>query len=353
MRQDSRGLAIEPLQGWHLPLLQDSAFLDLQPLLQRALLLQGPDRLLSLLAPRRPLAPQVLVARFDGQRLLGLVVSQRHNRSGSCWELRHLRIAADLDPGADPAAAADVPGRLALETALLREAIQRSREAASWIARTSSLNADRLALLRQLGFQPQRTETLWRWRPQPSAVPCSELPAELQVRPLQRRTASLLWHLEQAACPAHLRQLLDGRIEDLLDQSASPSLMLVDTSRRQAVAAVRRLRSDPGPTLPELDLTIHPGWEHLLGPAVERLLAQVAAGLEEVLLRSDVLDQPRNGWLRSIGLLPEGEEVLMARSVWRRQDPQPTHLAVSRLEAMLEQWQPRRRPLPTPVLQPR
>ncbi|MCP9848654.1 hypothetical protein KBY88_02290 [Cyanobium sp. Morenito 9A2] len=339
---------MELLQGWHLPLLQDSAFVDLQHLLQRALLLRAPERLLSWLAPRRPLAPQVLVASWGPDRLLGLVVSQRSNRSGSCWELRHLRLAEHGGP-----VAPDQPSRLSVETALLREAIQRSRGAASWITSASSLDDDRLALLRQQGFQPQRTETLWRWSPKARASQRVGWPAELQLCPLQRRNAPLLWHLEQAACPAHLRQLLDRRVEDLLDHTSSPSLLLIDPSRAQAVAAVRRLRHEPGDPLPELEITLHPGWEHLLGSAVEPLLSQVASGMEVVRLRSDVLDQPRNGWLRGLGLRPEGEEVLMARSVWRRQEPQPSHQAARRLEAMLESWQPRRRPLPTPVLQPR
>ena len=39
----------------------------------------------------------------------------------------------------------------------------------------------------------------------------------------------------------------------------------------------------------------------------------------------------------------------MASSVWRRQEPQTARKAVRRLAAVLEQFQPRRRPLPTPV----
>ena len=39
----------------------------------------------------------------------------------------------------------------------------------------------------------------------------------------------------------------------------------------------------------------------------------------------------------------------MARSVWRRQEGQPAQRAARRLEAVLEQLQPRRPPLPTPV----
>ena len=54
-------------------------------------------------------------------------------------------------------------------------------------------------------------------------------------------------------------------------------------------------------------------------------------------------------WLTGIDAEPQHEEVLMARSVWRRQGTTPARLGVRRLEAMLEQFQPRRRPLPTPL----
>jgi hypothetical protein len=39
----------------------------------------------------------------------------------------------------------------------------------------------------------------------------------------------------------------------------------------------------------------------------------------------------------------------MARSVWHRQESLPAERAARRLGAVLEQLQPRRRPLPTPA----
>ena len=334
-------LVIETLRGWHMPLLQDPAFLDLQPLLQRALLLKGPEQLLHALAARRPLAPEVLVAYRDPQQPLGLVVSQRLNRSGSCFELQHLRSAEAC------LAAAEI-GAAALESALVREAIPRARSAASWIASCSSLDLQRHGLLRQLGFQPLRQEVLWRWQP-PQANPGPRgLPADLQLRPLNRRQGALLWHLEQASCPAQLRQLLDRRCEDLLDQSKAPSLLLVDTNRQAAVAAVRRLRRCSA-GLPEVELTLHPGWQHLIGAPLEQLLLAATAGSGACLIRSDLLAGELNGWLHQLGLERLGEEVLLGRSVWRRQIPQANDAMARRLEAVVAQWQPRRRPMPTPL----
>ena len=337
--------SVQALHGWHLPLLEDPAFAPLQPLLQRALLLAVPDRLIAALSPYRPLVPHVLVAlQRDSrgrQKPLGLIVSRRLNRTGSCWQVEHLRLA--LRAAGDPSA----PSRQQVSASLLREAIVRGRGAASWIAVAASVDDDRLAALREQGFQPQRTDRLWRWTPQ-AVLPSPSVPAPLQLWPLNRRTAPLLWHLEQAGCPAHLRQLLDRRIEDLLDQSQGRGWMLVDPARREAVAGARWL-TDPPHGGHQVEFTLHPGWSHLLGPATERLLLELVQGESPLWLLSEVGDTERQAWLESLGAEACGEQVLMARSVWRRQELQPLRgSARRRLAAMLEPFQPRRQPIPSP-----
>jgi hypothetical protein len=339
-------LLLEPLAAWHLPLLTDPAFVPLQPQLQKALLLQVPQQLLGLLRNQRQRAPQVLVA-MQNHTPLGLIITRQVNRSGSCWQVQHLRIAP-------------CGQRRLLSQQLLREAILRARGATSWIATSSSLDNDRLAALREQGFQPLRTERLWRLDgdtiPAIATAAASERSldsaAELPLRPLNRRTAWALFQLEQAACPAQLRQLLDRSSDDLLDQSHGRGWMVLDTARNQAVAGVRWLGDHPGGGH-DLELTIHPGWSHLIGAPIEGLLAQAhqALGPSDALwLRSDVDNRQLDHWLRQRGAEPRGERVLMARSVWRRQElPAPARQAARRLEAMLEQLQPRRRPLPTPV----
>ncbi|MCP9818429.1 hypothetical protein KBZ18_02845 [Synechococcus sp. Cruz-9H2] len=340
-------MQVEPLQGWMLPHLQDAAVLDLQPLLQKALLLQTPERLLSTLVRRPPLAPEVLVAHSGGDRLLGLSVVRRLNRSGSCWGVEELRLCREAlsEPGS--------PTARQVEGALLREALHRCPGASSWITRVPTGHQDRLALLREQGFQPLLQETLWYWEPDPANAGTSQPAAappgdDLQLRPLNRRSAPLLWHLEQATCPAQLRQLLDRRIEDVLDQSEGQGLLWVDPSRQQAVAAVRRLRSHRlGPA--ELEVTLHPGWAHLHGPALARLVRQQARGFSPLRLRSDTDDHERERWLSLLGAVAEGEELLMARSVWRRQDSRVLSRQSWRLDTVLDPFKPRRRPVPTPL----
>jgi hypothetical protein len=337
-------ITVEPLQGWSLPLLQSDAFLDLQPLLQRTVLLRQPERLLNALIRRPPLAPEILLACHGSQRVVGLAILRRLNRSGTCWGLDELRTCrqALAQPGS--------PSVHQVEAALLREALHRRRSATSWIASAPAGRIDRLALLREQGFQPLRNQTLWSWEPSGRLAAGGDPPGELQRCALNRRTAALLWHLEQAACPAQLRQLLDRRSEDLLDQTQGHGLLWVDPTRQQAVAGVRRLRSHgPGPL--ELEVTLHPGWSHLLGEPLERLLLEVAGRAPQVRLRSDTGDGERATWLQGLGALADGEELLMGRSVWRRQDclaPQAT--SRWRLDTVLDTLKPRRRPVPTPLL---
>lgn len=335
-------LRIEPLQGWSLPLLHDAAFADLQPLLQRSLLLRQPERLLSALVQRPPLAPEVLVAYEAADCMLGLSVVRRLNRSGSCWGVEALRVART---------ALQRPGSLSgqeIQAGLLREALHRCSGAASWIARCDSTDTDRLALLREQGFQPLRHEVSWLWNAPAEPGPVLPPPGDLQLRPLNRRTAGLMLHLEQADCPALLRQLLDRRVEDLLDQSSGPSALWLDPSRQQAVAGVRRLHHQGhGPV--DVQLTVHPGWSRLHGPALEHLLIQAVASDPVVRLCSDAGDAERCAWLRSIGASLEGERLLMARSVWRRHEQASSRAASWRFDTVLDPFKPRRRTVPTPA----
>jgi hypothetical protein len=104
----------------------------------------------------------------------------------------------------------------------------------------------------------------------------------------------------------------------------------------------------------DLELSVHPGWEHLYGPWSTHLLQQMvqAVGADQPLwLRSDPYDTNRQHWLRAIEAQPRSDRVLMARSVWRRQALPGARNRTSRgIEAVLAQLQPGRRPVPTPLV---
>ena len=326
---------LEPLAGWHLPLLNDPAFLPLQPVLQRTALLGMPEQVLRLLGRTRPLGARVLVAFADhSQTVLGLIVSKPLNRSGSCWQIQHLRTTRpDL--------------RHPLSSDLLQRAMERTNTN-SWVAAAASDDRVRLRVLREQGFQPLRQDQSWQWQPEGQA-PTASL-GELQLQPLNNRNAALVWHLEQALCAAQLRQIFDRRVEDLLDQSQGRGLVLVDPSRKVAVAAVRWLGEHAGGGH-DVELSVQPGWEHLYTTPLINLLYRLVAQLPDgggLWLRSDPYDSGRLAWLHAIGAQLRSERVLMARSLWRRQAAAVQ--TSQRFETVLAQLRPRQRPVPTPAL---
>jgi hypothetical protein len=291
------------------------------------------------LGRRRSLAPQVLVAFAEhSQTALGLIVTRQLNSSGSCWQIAHLRTT-------------NAALRHALSSDLLRAALERTATT-SWVAAASSDDRTRLAVLREQGFQPLRQDRIWCWKSDPrQAQPSAEgAPlGELRLMPLNRRTAPLLWHLEQIVCPAQLRQILDRRSDDVITQSQGHGWLLMDPSRDSAVASARWLAEHPGGGH-DIEFSVDPHWQHLYGP-ITTLLLQQLAGDQPLWLRSDPFEQERTAWLEAIGAQPCGEKVLMARSLWRRQAlPSLQSQANRRIASVLAQLQPRRRPVPTPLL---
>jgi hypothetical protein len=337
----SQGWSVERLQGWHLPLLQDPAFLPLLPNLQRSLLLELPERLLGAVVPSFPHGPAVHVALLrlppHPPQALGLIVTRRLNRRGTCWEVDHLALPERRRP--------PPPAEPEVAEALMRMAIQSTRGVASWVATASVSDLERQALFRSQGFQRVRSDQLWQWLPR---VPPPALPAGLRPQRLNRSSAALLWHLEQSCCPAHLRQVFDRRIEDLLDQSGGWGWLLVDQSRNEAVAAIRHQIHHPEVGV-VAELSLQPGRDDLCGAPAVWLLHQLARSGDAPMVRVDREDGARQAWLDSLGASLLDERILLARTVWRRQEAAPARQAALRLEAMLEQWKPAPRSLPTPA----
>ena len=148
--------------------------------------------------------------------------------------------------------------------------------------------------------------------------------------------------------------MLDRRIEDLLERSGGHGWLLIDPDRNEAVAGARWIADHPGGGH-QVELSVHPGWNHLLGSATEVLLRRLAPKGDQLWLLSDTDDEARQQWLAQLGAEEHGDVVLMARSLWRRQDAPAVRGAAQRISAVLDQLQPRlqprRRSVPTPLLE--
>ncbi len=334
----SKNLQVETLQWRHLPLLGACELAPFQTQLQLLALRDSPEQLLHWLLPKRPPAPLALVARESGGPICGVLVAVPTNRRGSCWRLDLLQCLG----------AASSP--LAIASLLLKEALERAPGAISWMARREISDEIGLAALREQGFQPLQQQQIWLLKELGQVESCEAIAEPLELQPLTGSNGALLLQLELTATPSQLRQLQDLRSEDLLDDAQAGSCLLVDRQRHQAVAGARLLRRRWGATTElatELELSLHPGWRQLLGPPLGLLLRQAAAQALPVSIRCDSRNAQGLAWLEQQGAEAISEELVLARSLWRRQElVQAPGLASRTLERIVGQWQPGQRPLP-------
>ncbi|NBQ22059.1 MAG: hypothetical protein EBU30_10545 [Synechococcaceae bacterium WB6_3B_236] len=331
----SKNLQVESLQWRHLPLLGDPELASFQNQLQLLALRDTPEQVLHWLLPKQPPAPLALVAREPRGPICGVLVAVPTNRRGSCWRLDLLHCLGG---------AAHSP--LAIASQLLKEALERAPGAISWMARRDTSDEIGLAALREQGFQPLQHQQIWLLKDLSQLEACEAIAEPLELQPLTGSNGALLLQLELTATPSQLRQLQDLRSEDLLDDAQAGSCLLVDRQRHQAVAGARLLRRRGGGDT-ELELSLHPGWRQLLGPPLGLLLMQAAAQVLPVRIRCDSRNTQGLAWLEHQGAETIGEELVLARSLWRRQElVQAPGLASRTLERIVGQWQPGQRPLP-------
>jgi hypothetical protein len=274
-----------------------------------------------------------LVALHSSGGLAGLLVAKPCNRRGTCWRIDELLLEDEVQSRTDTT------------ILLIREVIQRVPGALSWIARAGSHDTPVLAALREQGFQTLQQQQVWRLSSAEHLQSCQQLPGQLKLETLKSTNSALLLQLELSATPSLLRQMQDLRREDLLDDARSGSLLLVDSQRHQAVAAARLLKRSNSDGV-EVELSLHPAWSQLMGPPLAELLRQSCQPHWPISLRCEVRNQAGMAWLESQGAEAMQEELVLARSLWRRQEsPAVGELASRTLERLVGQLQPGR-PVP-------
>ena len=302
-------------------------------------------------------APLLLGARCHGaSRWQGIAHALPHNRRGSCWLLHELSLLPSREP---------MPTELPLQ--LVRAAIGAAPACSSWLTRVDCLDRQRLALFRQAGFQPILTQGIWEWRAAAAGVATADSAAGLRCpqgyafQPFQPADKPKVLALDSATTPVQLRRLQDRSGQDLWDETVA-GLLLEDCRRQQLAAAVRLvrqppcIRQEPPQVLCRVDVAVHPGHQHLydgvtLKAGLLHLLNQQSRRWQPfaasgVGLRCNQGQTLRHQWLQDLGARHRGDELLMARSVWRRQDSHGQTLAAGRLKRILQRLGPRGQPVP-------
>ena len=320
-------LKLEPLNPTHL-----AWFPQLQTVLLGDLAARIEQRFPDLLPSRSPRC----VVGSDAEGPLAAVVSHPVNRRGSCWTLHwphQLRPSAQVS-------------RRSVQRTLLQAAVQQGEhQVRSWVVRCPAADADAIALLRELGFQPLRPFQLWR-APALKAISTDGLPSGLAWQPINRRNAQRLWPLEQGGCFSHLRQITDRHWLDLLDRRGAGCGVLLagDT----VLAGCVQLK-DGGPVA-QLELMRDVAWDPRLDQALPVVLRSIQQALAGASLVTALDDAPMAELLESQGWTRGDEHLLLGRSLWRRQTA-PRNVQLSRsLDQVFGRLRPQGQALPSPSL---
>ncbi len=342
---DQQSLKLRSLAIGDLGRLTEDLIGEDRGLWSHVLLATARDRWLRRLLPGQQPVPLLLSARRNST-IEGLVMALADNRSGSCWSLYKLCLADPLPQHS----------RRTVALALVRHVIAVAPKARCWFARCWSTDSLRLPLLREAGFQPLLQQSIWRLAPAtPTGWPRTRTATAAGYRQLlwDQSQAPALLHLENATTPTQLRHLLESSSNDL--RQTTMGGVLLESRRGELAAALRFLRHHPQ-LPPRLSVVVHPGHEqHLYGPILQAELARLldlaprfGAQMDPRgwQLRCNQGQFQRQQWLTALGLDYLGDELLLARSIWRRQVRSTQNRVRHWLQEAPRQLAPGGRPIP-------
>jgi hypothetical protein len=266
------------------------------------------------------------------------VVARPFNRRGSCWILHLPELLGPVD---------DHSHRTIQQSLLQQALLSWTAQICSWVIRCPATDADAIALLRELGFQPLRPYQCWC--PPGGEVESTgsdQLPAGLRWAALNRRTAQLLWPIEQGGSHSHLRQITDRHWLDLLDRNGPGCGVLM--AGDAVLAGCIRL-PDAGEA-GFLELMRDVAWDPRLDQALPHVLNGIIQRGRPRGLLTAFDDAPLSRILEAEGWTRGEEQLLLGRSMWRRQSPQRNLQLTRSLDQVLGRLRPQGTPLPTPSL---
>ena len=163
---------------------------------------------------------------------------------------------------------------------------------------------------------------------------------------LNRRTAQLLWPIEQGGSHSHLRQITDRHWLDLLDRNGPGCGVLM--AGDAVLAGCIRL-PDAGEA-GILELMRDLAWDPRLDQALPHVLNRILQCGRPRGLLTAFDDAPLSRILEAEGWTRGDEQLLLGRSMWRRQSPQRNLQLTRSLDQVLGRLRPQGTPLPTPSL---
>ncbi|MEM6503145.1 MAG: GNAT family N-acetyltransferase [Cyanobacteria bacterium P01_C01_bin.89] len=265
-------------------------------------------------------ALDIYVAVRDRQPL-GAVWVEPANCTRSTWRVKQAHIpAASRNQG--------------IGSELLRHCFETIWEARTWMLEVDVNCKNALATYRQNGFQPLAQHTYWTLSAE-QLQELTEQPMGLpNFMPVTNADAPLLYQLDTAAMPPHVRQVFDRHVDDfrtsVLDAAVQGGKRSVrglqsnrgyvfEPQRKAAIGYCGLTSSRDGEVPHQADLTVHPAYTWLY-PELLRQMAHMARSLPEqsLILTSADYQPEREAYFESIGAQRGQHTLLLARSVWHK-----------------------------------
>ncbi|MEI6063215.1 MAG: GNAT family N-acetyltransferase [Pseudanabaena sp. ELA748] len=302
------------------------------------------------------------VSEYNGV-IQGFIRVSPFNNNSSTWQIDRVVVLPEAQNGQQN-----------VGTQLIRYCLESCLEARTWVLQVDINQKDMIGLYRQNGFQPLAQFTDWEI----DALGLRELSqqsADLpNLMPVSNADASLLYQLDTAAMPPHIRQVYDLNIEDFraktIDKLVNHSSLLInhlqdvsgyvyEPQRKAAIGYFYLLLQRP--TVNQSDeklihhcqLTVHPAYTWLYPELTSQIARIVSKQTSEELsdnvslqLSSADYQPEREDYLEGIHAQRQGHSLLMARSVWHKIRETKPVLDGLQLSRMLSGLQPTQKPIP-------
>jgi hypothetical protein len=293
----------------------------------------------------------------------GFIRVSPFNNNSSTWQIDRVVVLPEAQNGQHN-----------VGTQLIRYCLESCLEARTWVLQVDINQKDTIALYRQNGFQPLAQFTDWEIDTASLHELAQHSPDLPNLMPVSNADASLLYQLDTAAMPPHIRQVYDLNVDDFraktIDKLVNHSSLLInhlqdvsgyvyEPQRKAAIGYFYLLLQRPtiNQTNEKLvhhcQLTVHPAYTWLypeLTSQIARIVTKQSSDKlsEQVSLQLSSADyQPeREDYLESIHAQRQGHSLLMARSVWHKIRETKPVLDGLQLSRMLSGLQPNQKPIP-------
>lgn len=281
------------------------------------------------------------VAERD-RRICGAIAVGPVNQSRSTWSVKQVAVMPE-------------GRRQGIGSELLRYCFETIWEARTWMLEVNVHGKDALALYRHNGFQPLAQLTYWTIAPSVLASLAEREPDLPNLMPVGNADAPLLYQLDTAAMPPHVRQAFDRRVDDFkvnwlsalsgtrqrMDGLETTMGYVFEPQRKAAIGyfQVRSNRYDPQPH--GVELTVHPAYTWLY-PELMAQIARIARSVNPelpVILASADYQPEREAYLEGIEAERFEHSLLLSRSVWHKLR-ETRSMSLDALHEMLNGWQP-------------